>query len=93
MAGFTITRLPTPGTSAHPGTYRVTERLWWTADRSRVVPDGDAEATFILPKMIPMAEAIRLGLVVSPEPVIAEKAIQAPANKARLPRSNKSKGR
>lgn len=41
------------------------EKLWLTADRDRVVKDGDPEAAFLLAtpgKRIPLDEAERLGL-------------------------------
>lgn len=42
------------------------ETLWYTVDRSEVVPDGDPRAAFLLGtagKRVPLEEAERLGLV------------------------------
>lgn len=50
--------------------YALTERLWYTADKSRVVKDGDVAAAFLLGgpgQVIDMAEAERLGLVDTPK--------------------------
>lgn len=44
---------------------RVTERLYWTADKRRVVPEGDPEAAFLYApagRLIPESEAAALGL-------------------------------
>lgn len=44
---------------------RMDERLWYTADKERVVPEGDPEAAFLFctpGKEVPLAEAQRLGL-------------------------------
>lgn len=63
--------------------YTLTEKLWYTADRSRVVPDGDPEAAFLLGPaghLITDEEAIRLGLVKG-KPAPKNKAKPAPANK------------
>lgn len=77
---------------------RLDRRLWLTADKDRVVEDGDPEAAFLLGtegKEIPDSEAERLGLKGSkkpavqaePEPEVKEK--PAPANKARKRASSK----
>ena len=53
-------------------------RLWLTADKSRVVPDGDAAAAFLFGvpgRVIPLAEAKRFGLI--PDPEIKESAPEA----------------
>ena len=45
--------------------YKPTEKLWLTADRSRLVKDGDPEAAFLfcIPgRAIPMQEAKQYGL-------------------------------
>lgn len=45
--------------------YTATERLWLTADRERVVPDGSSEAAFLLANEgteVPAEEVERLGL-------------------------------
>ena len=68
-------------------TYQLTERLWYTADKSRVVPDGDRAAAFLLGgpgQVIEMAEAERLGLVDKPE-----KGEKPAANKKKEPPANK----
>lgn len=60
----------------------LTEKLWYTADKSAVVPDGDPRAAFLLGCAgldIPDAEAERLGL----------KGATPPANKAMTPPANK----
>lgn len=65
--------------------FTATERIWLTADRERVVPDGSAEAAFLLANEgseIPAAEAERLGLAgrkaaAKPE----DKQAEAPENK------------
>ena len=61
------------------------EKLWLTADRSRLVPDGDEEAAFLfsLPgRRIAAADATRYGLVgeetVVSDDVVAELAAKEP---------------
>lgn len=67
--------------------YTATERVWLTADKERVVPDGSAEAAFLLANEgdeIPADEVERLGLAgkkAAAKP--ADKAAEAPANKQR----------
>ncbi len=67
--------------------YVLTERLWYTADKSRVVKDGDVAAAFLLGgpgQVIDMAEAERLGLVTEPEKgkkPVPNKKKERPANK------------
>lgn len=44
----------------------LTERTWLTADRDRAVPDGHADAAFLLGNaglLIPVAEAVGFGMV------------------------------
>ena len=65
--------------------YVATERIWLTADKERVVPDGSAEAAFLLANEgteVPAAEVERLGLVgrkAAAKP--ADKQAEAPENK------------
>lgn len=69
--------------------YTADRRLWLTADRARVVEDGDPEAAFLYltpGKSVPLDEARAFGLV-SDEP----KGKAAPANKARTAPANKAK--
>ena len=50
-----------------------TERLWMTADRSRLVPDKHPEAAFLFcapGQSIPEAEARKYGLISTPEHVV-----------------------
>lgn len=57
-------------------------KLWLTADKDRVVEDGDPAAAFLLGNegtTVPNDEAERLGI----------KAKAAPANKQRTPSQNK----
>lgn len=59
-------------------------KLWLTADRERVVEDGDSEAAFLLGNVgteITDAEAQRLGLKQAKKS--ADKKADEPANKAR----------
>lgn len=67
--------------------YKATERLWLTADKERVVPDGNADAAFLLANEgseIPADEVERLGLAGRKASAPAEdKKSEAPANKAR----------
>ena len=59
--GFKIT----VAAAAHPAVI-AEERLWLTADRDRVVKEGDDEAAFLLVgvgQRIPWADAVRYGLV------------------------------
>lgn len=63
-------------------TVTLTRRLWYTADRSQVVPDGDTRAAFLLGPAgaaISDEEAARLGL----------KGTEPPLNKATAPGANK----
>jgi hypothetical protein len=65
-------------------------KLWLTADKSKVVEDGDPDAAFLLGTpgtVVPDDEAERLGLTGKPK--AAEKQTAAPANKARKAASNK----
>ena len=60
----------------------LTEKLWYTADKSPVVPDGHPDAAFLLGTAgydIPDAEAERLGLKGATPP--ANKKMPAPENK------------
>ena len=58
--------------------FTCTEKLWLTADRSRLVPDGSAEAAFLFcvpGRQIPMRDAVQYGLAtmagaVSPGPEV-----------------------
>lgn len=77
-------------------TYVLTERLWYTADKSRAVKEGDSAAAFLLGgpgQVIDMAEAERLGLVDAPEKgkkPAPNKKKEAPANKGvKFPPENK----
>lgn len=59
------------------------EKLWLTADRSRVVPDGDAEAAFLFctpGKAISDDDAKRYGVKAKAKP--ANKEADPPANKS-----------
>lgn len=59
-------------------------RLWLTADRKKVVEDGDPKAAFLLGNEgteVDDAEAKRLGVKAKSAP--ANKAKSAPANKAK----------
>src|ERR1051325_346078 len=76
--------------------YTASERLYLTADRSRVVKDGDPDAAFLLVcagGQLPIAEARKYGLL--DEPSAEAKAIDGPPeNKAILfPPENKKQGR
>jgi len=60
----------------------VDQRLWLTADGSRLVKEGDAEASrlFCIPgQEIPMRDAQRFGLVEAEEPAAPEIKESAPA--------------
>jgi hypothetical protein len=60
--------------------------MWWTEDRSRLVPTGDPDAAvlgYVTGDEIPDDEASRVGLVESP------KAAQRPHDKARRPANDK----
>lgn len=62
--------------------YILTEKLWYTADRKSVVPDGDPRAAFLLGCAgldIPDAEAERLGL--KGDAPAENKGMTPPANK------------
>lgn len=53
-----------------PELFEVTERLWLTADRTRVVKDGDAQAAYLLAapgRQITREDAERYGLVERPK--------------------------
>ena len=66
--------------------------LWLTADRDKVVEDGDPKAAFLLGtagKDVPDDEAKRLGITEKKAP--AAKQTPAPANKARSAPANKGK--
>jgi hypothetical protein len=61
--------------------YIPTSRLWLTADRGKVVPEGDSAAAFLFAipgRVIPRAEALRYGLIT-----------EAPAIKERVPEHTK----
>lgn len=65
------------------GNITVDRRLWLTADRERVVEDGDPEAAFLLAapgQSIPEAQAERYGLVPKAKtaPKAKNKAVEAP---------------
>lgn len=65
--------------------------LWLTADKSKVVEDGDPKAAFLLGtagKDVPDSEAERLGLTET-KAAPAEKQAAPAANKARKSASNK----
>ena len=77
---------------------RLDRRLWLTADRDRVVEEGDPDAAFLLGtagKEIPDAEAERLGLTAKPQAKQSapaeDKQAAEPANKARKAPARKSK--
>lgn len=56
---------------------RLTQRCWLTADKSRVVPDGDPEAAFLYGNegtLVSEREALELG-------AISDTKAEAPANK------------
>lgn len=60
--------------------FRVEKRLYWVADRGRLVRHGDPEAAFLAftpGQELPDEEARRCGLLVDPE----EKTAPAPENK------------
>lgn len=55
----------------------VNERLWLTAERDRLVPDGDPDAAFLFctaGARVARADALRLGLIAESDPVT----VQAP---------------
>jgi len=69
--------------------YKADRRLWFTADKARVIEEGDADAAFLYltpGKEVSEEEARAFGLV-SDEP----KGKAAPANKARTAPENKGK--
>jgi hypothetical protein len=84
------------------GAVRMDRRLYLTADGSRVVEDGDPEASTLLCAAggeVPHAVAARLGLLPEPESQESntaaegdgeEKARSAPSNKARTRAPNKA---
>ena len=57
--------------------YIATARLWLTADRSRVVPEGDPAAAFLFAipgRAVSRAEALRYGLIEdAPAPAVKER--------------------
>ena len=60
-------------------------RLWLTADRSKVVEDGEPGAAFLLctpGRSIPRAQAEALGLLKAPKPEPEKKEDPKPADKA-----------
>lgn len=69
-------------------TFTVTERLYLTAD-DKVVREGDPKAAFLYAtpgKEVPMADAVRYGLVKKTE----AKQSEPPANKAKTAPANKA---
>jgi hypothetical protein len=70
--------------------YKVPRRLYWTADRSRLVEHGDMEAAFLAypaGEEISMEEARRFGFLDTLDtPVTPEKAVDAAENKMRAAR-------
>lgn len=75
---------------------KVDRTLWLTADRCRVVEDGDPEAAFLLAtagKDVPDVEAARLGLLGGSRPaaVVEEKQAEESANKQAAPAPNKAR--
>ena len=57
--------------SAPSNVYRATGRMWLTADRKRVVPEGHRECRFLYctpGQLIPIAEAKRYGLIKESKP-------------------------
>lgn len=76
-------------------TYTVTERLYLTVD-DKLVKEGDPKAAFLYStpgKRIPLAEAVKYGLVkkaAKAEPESKEASL--PANKAKAAPANKKKG-
>ena len=61
------------------------EKLWLTADRSRLVPDGDEEAAFLfcLPgQRVSVGDAQRYGLVEAPAELAAEAVAEPVAEEA-----------
>ena len=84
--------------------FTCTEKLWLTADRSRLVPDGSAEAAFLFcvpGRQIPMRDAVHYGLAtmagaVSPGPEVkAEVASVPPVNETTeaMPQEPAKRGR
>lgn len=74
--------------------YQLTEKLWYTADKKSVVPDGDPRAAFLLGlpgRLIGDDEAVRLGLVANEPKPTEEKAAEPAANKAKRKPANKGK--
>lgn len=64
--------------------FKVPRRLYWTADRSRLVEHDDVEAAFLAypaGEEISLEEARRFGFLDTP--VTPEKAVAAPENKMR----------
>lgn len=56
-------------------TYLVTEHKWWNADKTVLLPNGHPDAAFLAyPAGTDLAEseAIRLGLLAAPPPVVVE---------------------
>ena len=77
--------------------YRVPRRLYWVADRSRLVPHGHMEAAFLAfpaGMELSMEEARRFGLLDTVDtPVAAEKLRAEPArNKMRARPADKAAG-
>ncbi|MEO5875516.1 MAG: hypothetical protein ABIS86_17000 [Streptosporangiaceae bacterium] len=64
-------------------------RLWWNADRSRLVEDGGEEAAFLAYRQGEEVEELHEGLLGSPDPEPVKQARPVP-NKARRPAENKS---
>lgn len=97
---FTITKLNPQEADAR--VFIATERLGFTADRSRVVPYDDVDAAFLFcfpGQSIPMADAVKYGLVAvaQPEHEIETndepevKDLQPAETKVKQPREKKSK--
>lgn len=75
--------------------FKVPRRLYWTSDRSRLVPHGDAEAAFLAfpaGAELSLEEARRYRILDTLDtPVVAEKMVEEPRNKMRgRPPGNKA---
>ena len=92
--GLSISHKETKGDAVRK--FQVTERLFLTADKSRVVSESDPDAAFLYStpgKDVPYDEAVAFGLVeaapVDEPEVVAPKRRRPPANKERTPEGDK----
>lgn len=82
------------------GAWEADRRLWLTADRERVVEDGDPEAAFLFCTrgvQLTAAEVQRYGVgprrELEPEPESEEKSAERPADKMQAAPANKGRPR